>query len=366
MAKIVLEGVSKMFKGKASAAVHNVDLEVEDGEFLVMVGPSGCGKTTTLRMIAGFETPTAGVIRIGGKAVNSVLPKDRNLAMVFQNYALFPHMTIAKNLSFGMKARHEPKTKINRDIETIAGMLGIDSLLDRKPAELSGGERQRVALGRALLRRPEAFLMDEPLSNLDAALRVQMRLEIKRIHTQFPVTTVYVTHDQVEAMTMADRIALINAGRLQQTAVPESIYGHPANSFVASFIGTPKMNFFSGRILRDGGIPRVEFLNCSSSVNGSAEKALADVSRNSVTVGFRPEEIRIAPESGGRLPTVECVVEMVEPLGPETNVVARFGEQLFVCRTHARAGVAAGDTITVEFETDQMKLFDAESGDSLD
>ncbi|MGA3352271.1 MAG: ABC transporter ATP-binding protein, partial [Acidimicrobiales bacterium] len=285
MAKIVLEGVSKIFKGKAKPAVHDVDLEVEDGEFLVMVGPSGCGKTTTLRMIAGFETPTEGVIRIGGKAMNSVLPKDRNLAMVFQNYALFPHMTVAKNLSFGMKARHEPKATINREIETIASMLGIDPLLDRKPAELSGGERQRVALGRALLRRPQAFLMDEPLSNLDAALRVQMRLEIKRIHAQFPVTTVYVTHDQVEAMTMADRIALMNAGRLQQTAGPESIYGRPANSFVASFIGTPKINFFSGTVVRDGGTLRVKFLDCSCEVNGAAGKALADGSRSTVTVG---------------------------------------------------------------------------------
>ena len=366
MAKIVLEGVDKLFKGKPRPAVESLDLEVEDGEFLVMVGPSGCGKTTTLRMIAGFETPTHGVIRIGGKAMNNVLPKDRNLAMVFQNYALFPHMSVAKNLSFGMKARREPRAKINKDVETIASMLGIDSLLDRKPSELSGGERQRVALGRALLRRPEAFLMDEPLSNLDAALRVQMRLEIKRIHTQFPVTTVYVTHDQVEAMTMADRIALMNAGRLQQTAVPESIYDHPANAFVAGFIGTPKINFFTGTVVRDGGTPRVSFLECSCSVNGSAGAALEKLSSSTVTVGFRPEEIRVAPEGGGRLPTAKCVVEMVEPLGPETNVVARCGDQLFVCRTSARSGLEAGDAVTMEFDTSQMKLFDAESGGSLE
>ena len=197
-------------------------------------------------MIAGFETPSRGVIRLGGKLMNNVAPKDRNLAMVFQNYALFPHMTVAKNLAFGLRVRHEPKSAVKRQIEMIAGMLSIDSLLDRKPAELSGGERQRVALGRALLRRPEAFLLDEPLSNLDAALRVQMRIEIKRIHEQFPVTTVYVTHDQVEAMTMADRIALMSKGRLQQAAAPERIYDSPANTFVASFIGTPKINLLPG------------------------------------------------------------------------------------------------------------------------
>lgn len=366
MAKIVLEGVGKVFKGKSSAAVRELDLEVEDGEFVVMVGPSGCGKTTTLRMIAGFETPSEGVIRIGGKPMNSVLPKDRNLAMVFQSYALFPHMTVAKNLAFGMKARHEAKATISREIDNIAGMLGIDSLLDRKPAELSGGERQRVALGRALLRRPQAFLLDEPLSNLDAALRVQMRLEIKRIHTQFPVTTVYVTHDQVEAMTMADRIALMNLGRLQQMDTPERIYDHPANSFVASFIGTPKINLFPGSVFRDGGAPHVKFLDCSYSVNGTLGKALETLGRPSVTVGFRPEEIHLAGEGGGRYPTLQCVVEMVEPLGPETNVVARFGEQLFVCKTTARSGLTPGDPVKVEFDTSQMKLFDAESGDCLD
>jgi multiple sugar transport system ATP-binding protein len=365
MGKIVLEGVSKVFKDKQSPAVDDLNLEVEDGEFLVMVGPSGCGKTTTLRMIAGFEVPTAGVVRIGGKPVNNIWPKDRNLAMVFQNYALFPHMTIVKNLAFGMKARGESRPTIAREIEKVAGMLGIDSLLGRKPGELSGGERQRVALGRALLRRPEAFLLDEPLSNLDAALRAQMRLELKRIHAQFPVTTVYVTHDQVEAMTMADRIALMSHGQLQQTASPEHIYDHPANAFVASFIGSPKINFFQGTLVRDGGTPRVTFLDCSLDLPGGVGDAVERLAHSSVTVGFRPEEIRLAPAAGGRLPAAKCVVELVEPLGPETNLVVRSGEETWVCKVRARSGLAVGDVVTLEFDTSQVKLFDTESGERL-
>jgi multiple sugar transport system ATP-binding protein len=365
VAKIVLEGVSKVFKDKQTPAVDDLNLEVEDGEFLVMVGPSGCGKTTTLRMIAGFEVPTAGVVRIGGKPMNNVWPKDRNLAMVFQNYALFPHMTIAKNLAFGMKARGEPKATIAREIENVAGMLGIESLLGRKPGELSGGERQRVALGRALLRRPEAFLLDEPLSNLDAALRAQMRLELKRIHAQFPVTTVYVTHDQVEAMTMADRIALMSRGRLQQTASPESIYDHPANTFVASFIGSPKINFFQGTLVRDGGAPRVTFLECSLELTGAAGEAVERLAHPNVRVGFRPEEIHLAPASGGRLLTVKGVVELVEPLGPETILVVRSGEETLVCKVPPRSGLAVADVVTLEFDASQVKLFDAESGDRL-
>ena len=366
MAKLVLEGVSKVFKGKPLAAVYDLDLEVEDGEFLVVVGPSGCGKTTTLRMIAGFETPSRGVIRLGGQVMNNVAPKDRNLAMVFQNYALFPHMTVAKNLAFGLRVRREPRSAAKRQIEEIAGMLGIDALMDRKPSELSGGERQRVALGRALLRRPQAFLLDEPLSNLDAALRVQMRMEIKRIHDQFPVTTVYVTHDQVEAMTMADRIALMSQGRLQQAAAPERIYDHPANAFVASFIGTPKINLFPGSVVSDGGAVRVSFLGCTYQLDDAAARGLAGLSGSAVTVGFRPEEIHLAREGGGRLPSVECTVELVEPLGSETHVLARSGEQVFVCKVAARSGLSNGDKIVVEFEPAQMKLFDPESGHCLE
>ncbi len=246
MAKIVLRRVTKSFGSKV--AVDDLNLEVEDGEFVIVVGPSGCGKTTTLRMIAGFEAPTMGTLHIGDTLMNHVPPKDRNLAMVFQNYALFPHMSVARNLSYGLRVRHTPKKEVDSQVHEIAEMLGILPLLDSRPSQLSGGERQRVALGRALLRKPQAFLLDEPLSNLDAALRAQMRFELKRIHAQFPVTTVYVTHDQVEAMTMADRIVLMNHGELQQVARPETLYAEPANVFVAGFIGSPKINLIAGQI----------------------------------------------------------------------------------------------------------------------
>jgi ABC-type sugar transport system ATPase subunit len=362
VAKIVLQGVTKLFKGKNSAAVYDLDLEVEDGEFLVVVGPSGCGKTTTLRMLAGFETPSRGVVQIGGKTMNDVMPKDRNLAMVFQNYALFPHMTVEKNLAFGMKVRRTPKASIGREIREIAEMLEISELLGRKPAELSGGERQRVALGRALLRRPQAFLLDEPLSNLDAALRAQMRIELKRIHAQYPVTTVYVTHDQVEAMTMADRVVLMQGGRLQQLATPEMLYDQPVNAFVASFVGSPKINLFPGRVVQDGSGPKVSFLTASYALNGSHGATFDAVSTREVTVGFRPEEIRLATGNDPELPVVKATVELVEPLGSETHVVARVGELVLTCKLPARCGLSAGDTVSLEFDTAQMKLFDTESG----
>jgi multiple sugar transport system ATP-binding protein len=365
VANIVLEGVSKFFKGKG-AAVHSLDLEVEDGEFVVVVGPSGCGKTTTLRMLAGFETPSRGTIRIGGKVMNGVPPKDRNLAMVFQNYALFPHMTVAKNLAFGMKIRGTARASIAKEVEQISGMLGISELLGRKPSELSGGERQRVALGRSLLRRPEVFLLDEPLSNLDAALRAQMRVELKRIHAQFPVTTIYVTHDQVEAMTMADRVVLMQGGRLQQIAKPEELYERPRNKFVASFVGTPKINFFPGVIDRQEKGVELQFLSRTHSLNGDLGTKLANSSVKNVTVGFRPEDIRLAPTSAGALPVLSATVELVEPLGSETIVVARIEDHVVTCKLPARTGLATGETVLLEFDMAQMRLFDGESEALLD
>jgi multiple sugar transport system ATP-binding protein len=364
VANIVLEGVSKYFKGD-KPAVYDLDLEVEDGEFVVVVGPSGCGKTTTLRMLAGFETPTKGTIRIGGKVMNQIPPKNRDLAMVFQNYALFPHMTVEKNLSFGMKIRRNPKNSIKKEVEEIAGMLGISPLLGRKPGELSGGERQRVALGRALLRRPQVFLLDEPLSNLDAALRAQMRVELKRIHAQFPVTTIYVTHDQVEAMTMADRVALMNGGRLQQIAKPETLYEQPTNIFAASFVGTPKINFFPGKLSRGGAGVELNFLSLTQRLNGSLGAKLLPLAVEDVTVGFRPEDIKLAPRNAVDLPVVSATVELVEPLGSETNVVARVRDQVITCKFPARTGLTSGDVIQLEFDIEQMKLFDKESTDHL-
>jgi multiple sugar transport system ATP-binding protein len=362
VARIVLEGVTKRFKD--SVAVDSLDLEVEDGEFLVIVGPSGCGKTTTLRMLAGFDTPTSGSVVIGGRRVNDVPPKDRNLAMVFQNYALFPHMTVEKNLAFGMKIRHEAKASIRPQIAEIAEMLGIEPLLGRKPAELSGGERQRVALGRALLRKPQAFLLDEPLSNLDAALRTQMRAELRRIHRQFPVTTIYVTHDQVEAMTMADRVALMHEGRLRQIATPEALYEEPGSAFVAGFIGSPKINLVPGRVRRDGTSVTVSCMSCEIPVNGSAGAALSGSAADSLLVGFRPEEIRLASGASG-LPVVAGIVEVIEPLGPETHVAVRVGEETLTCKFPARSGLTVGSAISLELDVAQMKLFDAASGDRL-
>jgi multiple sugar transport system ATP-binding protein len=363
VAKIVLEGVTKRFKG--TTAVDNLDLEVEDGEFLVIVGPSGCGKTTTLRMLAGFDTPTSGSVLIGGKQVNAMPPKDRNLAMVFQNYALFPHMTVAKNLSFGMKIRHEPKTTIDAEIARVADMLGIEPLLGRKPAQLSGGERQRVALGRALLRKPQAFLLDEPLSNLDAALRTQMRTELQRIHRQFPVTTIYVTHDQVEAMTMADRVALMHQGGLQQVAAPQTMYEEPASAFVAGFIGSPKINLIPARRCMSGSSVAVSCLSCEIPVSGSTGEALRKASADELLAGFRPEEIRPTESALSGLPVVTGTVEVIEPLGPETHVVVRVGDETLTCKLPARAGLSVGGSVRLELDVAQMKLFDACTGDRI-
>jgi multiple sugar transport system ATP-binding protein len=363
VARIVLQGVTKRFKG--STAVDHLDLEVADGEFLVIVGPSGCGKTTTLRMLAGFDAPTSGSVLIGDKRVNDVPPKDRNLAMVFQNYALFPHMTVAKNLSFGMKVRHEPSASIASEIARVADLLGIEPLLGRKPSQLSGGERQRVALGRALLRKPQAFLLDEPLSNLDAALRSQMRMELQRIHRQFPVTTIYVTHDQVEAMTMADRVALMDKGRLQQIATPEAIYDEPTSAFVAGFIGSPKINLIPAKVRKNGSSLAVSCLSCDIPVNGSAGQALSLGSADELLVGFRPEEIRLALPDAAGLPIVAGTVEVIEPLGPETHVVVRVGEQLLTCKLPARSGLSIGSSVRLELDAAQMKLFDVRTGDRI-
>ena len=289
MAKIVLQRVTKSFGSKV--AVDDLNLEIEDGEFVIVVGPSGCGKTTTLRMIAGFETPNMGTLHIGGTLMNHVPPKDRNLAMVFQNYALFPHMSVERNLSFGLRIRHTSKKDINTQVHEIAEMLSIDGLLDRRPSQLSGGERQRVALGRALLRKPQAFLLDEPLSNLDAALRTQMRFELKRIHAQFPVTTVYVTHDQVEAMTMADRIVLMNHGEIQQVASPETLYAEPANVFSAGFIGSPKINLFPAKVDHSGGTSTLRCLGTAIPVTTDIADQLRSSQSETVTIGIRPEDI---------------------------------------------------------------------------
>lgn len=333
MASVSLSQVAKVFDGQVTA-VHPLDLEIRDGEFLVLVGPSGCGKSTTLRMIAGLESVTAGELRIGDRVVNDVPPRDRDIAMVFQNYALYPHMTVRQNLAFALKMRKVPKAEINDQVAWAAELLGLAPLLDRKPRALSGGQRQRVALGRAIVRQPAVFLFDEPLSNLDAKLRVEMRAEIKRLHRQLKTTTVYVTHDQEEAMTLGDRVAVMCEGHMNQCAPPLEIYAEPADRFVASFLGMPPMNFLEGRLIgRDGG---VQFVSDEGMlpVAGDAAPLLNGDDERPVIAGIRPEAFELS-ESGEA--GLAATVQVVEPLGATMDVFLQSatGKSL-VCRTAAR------------------------------
>ena len=299
MPGLTLDHVSKEFPG-GTVAVQDLSLEIADGEFMIFVGPSGCGKTTALRMVAGLEKITSGTISIGDRVVNDVSPRDRDIAMVFQNYALYPHMTVYKNLAFGLKERKMPKDEIAIRVNGVSSMLGIHDLLKRRPAQLSGGQRQRVAMGRALVREPKAFLMDEPLSNLDAKLRVQVRGDLKRLHQRLGITTIYVTHDQVEAMTLGDRVAVLSNGVLQQLGAPQDVYDHPANLFVGGFIGSPPMNLLRANV--HGGIATA----------GDLSLPIPAVRDGEVVLGLRPEHLR--PAVDGR-PSMEFQVEVVEPLG---------------------------------------------------
>jgi len=306
MARVAFDGVTKVYPGPV-VAVDDLTLEVADGEFLILVGPSGCGKSTALRMVAGLERISDGTIAIGDRVVNDVPPKDRDIAMVFQNYALYPHMTVEKNLGFGLRRRRTPHEDVRRRVDEVSRMLGLDDLLRRRPGQLSGGQRQRVAMGRALVREPEVFLLDEPLSNLDAKLRVQMRSELKRLHDRIGVTTIYVTHDQVEAITLGERIAVLSDGVLQQVGPPQEVYDHPANVFVAGFIGSPPMNLLAGTAL-DGRV-----------TVGEVELEHADAPDGEVLVGIRPEGLRpVGAEHAG--PVFEVCVDVVEPLGDEVLV----------------------------------------------
>src|SRR5438034_5617441 len=328
LSEVRFDGVHKIFG--AETAVEDLNLTVNAGEFLVLVGPSGCGKTTTLRMLAGLERPSYGRILIGDKLVNTVSPRFRDVAMVFQSYALYPHMNVYDNLAFGMRARGAANDHVGRRVRETAEVLGLGHLLKRRPSELSGGQRQRVALGRALIRQPQDFLMDEPLSNLDAGLRVQMRAELSRLHQRFRVTTVYVTHDQVEAMTMGDRIAVMNNGRLQQVDAPETLYDNPANVFVAGFIGSPRMNFVRGTLPTTRGLAAVEVLGVTTPLSWRA-KLTAETADAAVTGGLRPEDLmwrRAAPPESTL--TLSAEVDVVEPMGHEAYVTA----------------VCAGETVT--------------------
>ncbi|HEY6567879.1 MAG TPA: sn-glycerol-3-phosphate ABC transporter ATP-binding protein UgpC [Actinomycetota bacterium] len=375
---MTFDGVSKVYPGAkgspSTVAVDDLSLEVGDGEFLILVGPSGCGKSTALRMVAGLEKISAGEIRVDGERINDVPPRDRDIAMVFQNYALYPHMTVAKNLAFGLRQRKTPRAEVSARVAAVSSTLGLDELLSRRPGQLSGGQRQRVAMGRALVREPRAFLMDEPLSNLDAKLRVQMRAELKKLHHRLGTTTIYVTHDQVEAMTLGERIAVMNAGLLQQIGVPQDVYDRPANVFVAGFIGSPPMNLLRGT---------VSGTTVSAGVFSFARPGLAD---GPITIGIRPETFRPTTEAGTVGPSIDLQVDVVEPLGDEVLVhgtldarAAQSGAEaedaVLLAETSTRAPVtvrlapdsrpAPGDRMPLTADPMAVHLFDASSGDAI-
>jgi len=355
MAQVRLQQLRKVF-GESTVAVENLDLVIQEGEFLTLLGPSGCGKTTTLRMVAGLESPSAGGIFFGDRLVNDVPPAKRDVAMVFQSYALYPHMTVSGNLEYPLKKRGVPASERQGMIKRTAELLQITPLLDRKPRQLSGGQQQRVALGRAIIRDPEVFLLDEPLSNLDAKLRAYMRAELIQLHRRIGKTMIYVTHDQLEAMTMSTRIAIMNEGKLQQLDTPDAVYNRPHNQFVASFIGTPSMNFIKGTIAEQGNM--VRFTSPIAAIDLPRDKA-AKANGRAVVAGVRPEDVTIG--SGA----FKGEVTVVEPTGYETMVFVNLGGQELVARVPADNPVKAQSTVSLGFRTDRMHLFDGETGASL-
>jgi multiple sugar transport system ATP-binding protein len=386
MAGVQLQGVTKVFDGDV-CAVDSVDLDIGDGEFVVLVGPSGCGKSTLLRMIAGLEEVSDGTIRLGGEDVTDVLERDRDIAMVFQNYALYPHMTVRRNLGFALRMKRIPPAERERRVEEAARVLGLEELMERKPAALSGGQRQRVAMGRAMVREPAVFLMDEPLSNLDAKLRVAMRAELARLHERLGVTTIYVTHDQVEAMTLGERVAVLRDGVLQQCADPEELYDRPANLFVAAFIGSPAMNLVAGRLA--GGA--VAFAGHTLALPDRSPLA---GSEREVIIGVRPSDLELpGPWSEPSLPRLTVEVQVVERLGSESNVIfavnaprvdtdstraaaeaqasdddqllAEDDRALFTARLAGRPAIGAGEQLELAVRTERLYLFDPESGRTL-
>jgi multiple sugar transport system ATP-binding protein len=354
MASINVIAVRKSYG--AHEVIHSVSLDIADGDFVVLVGPSGCGKSTLLRMIAGLESITSGVVKIGSRVVNRLAPKDRDIAMVFQNYALYPHKTVAENMGFGLKLRRAPKSEIEARVRRAAEILDVAPLLDRYPRQLSGGQRQRVAMGRAIVRDPQVFLFDEPLSNLDAKLRVQMRAEIKELHQRLKTTTVYVTHDQIEAMTMADRIVVLRDGVVEQIGAPLDLYDRPANQFVAGFIGSPAMNFLKGTI-RLGDRPRFMIEGGVSLPLGSAP---AGSDGRPAIYGIRPEHLTLGGEDG-----MPAEVSVLEPTGLETQVFAKLGEQKIVAVFRQRMTAKPGETLPMTPDVASAHLFDEKTGARL-
>jgi multiple sugar transport system ATP-binding protein len=383
MARVLLDNVRKVYDN-GFVAVHGASFEVRDGEFVVFVGPSGCGKSTLLRMVAGLEAITAGSLTIGDRVVNDVPPRDRDIAMVFQNYALYPHMSVYDNLAFGLKVRKFPKGEIDGRVREAAAVLGLDPVLDRKPGQLSGGQRQRVAVGRAIVRKPEVFLFDEPLSNLDAKLRVQMRAEIARLHRRLGATMIYVTHDQVEAMTMGERIVVLKDGEIQQIDAPLALYAHPVNRFVAGFIGSPAMNFIEGAL--EAAAAGLRF----RAEGGTFEVPLPDgvvvggEGGRPVSLGIRPEDLAVAREEGGRFtPIGTWRLDVLEPMGNEIFLYASLGAEgvvasaggdgagplgaghSLVARVAPQPLPAPGEQVTLALDPSKIHIFDAETGMTL-
>jgi len=364
MAQVALENVTKRY-GEVTA-VDAIDLRVEDRELCVLVGPSGCGKTTTLRLIAGLEDVTSGRIYIGDRVVNRVSPNNRNVAMVFQHFALYPHMNVFKNMAFGVKMRGLSKAEIERRVQDAARLMGIEDLLSRKPVQLSGGQRQRVAVGRAIVRDADVFLFDEPLSDLDAQLRVAMRTELVKLQQRLAATVIHVTHDQVEAMTMGDRIVVLNEGRIQQIGPPMEVYCHPANRFVAGFIGSPPMNFLNGRLTVSKGVAQFEIPDFTLCLKSEHPDRYAKWSEKSFTLGVRPEYVVLhRPKSGGDWQHLRGEVVMLQPLGSEAILDLRCGRREFRARVGASGTPRRGETIDVYLDMAKCHLFDPNSGNVI-
>jgi multiple sugar transport system ATP-binding protein len=366
MAQVVLKDLNKKYD--EVHAVKDVNLTIRDKEFMVFVGPSGCGKTTTLRMVAGLEEITSGEISIGDRVVNDLPPKDRDIAMVFQNYALYPHMSVYDNMAFGLKMRKFPKPEIAKRVQDAAEILGIQELLKRKPRQLSGGQRQRVAVGRAIVRHPQVFLFDEPLSNLDAKLRVQMRVELKRLHERLETTAIYVTHDQVEAMTLGSRVVVMKDGYVQQVGEPMEIYSRPSNRFVAGFIGSPAMNFVPVRLSEAGGALYAESETAGLKIKVPAARVagrLGSYKGQPVTLGIRPEDLRVGGSGESSDLSFDAVVDVVEPLGSEILVDLKAAGQSVVARVEPTVRTKPHDKLRLAFVPERLHFFDAKTEEAI-